>query len=242
MPHGIDLDSVLDSLTDGNHSLCQSYEAVPTDIGILMNQALSSTGIQPDYTEIIVPEIEMPLIPEHGKRQTRTRVAPQYAYCALPEHLGEKLAQANMSYIRGDTAKSLSLLYDIIRERPDSVGAWKALSIMHEDNGEISKALQSNMMAAHLSPKDGELWYRLGTMSLELNLKDQGLYCFSKAAKCLPNNFDVLWNKAVLLAELGNTLMVFLSNDRQLTHSNASCKSSRMICKQSRSYRDSTLK
>ena len=100
----------------------------------------------------------MDTYPERIQRSRRKRTD-------LSDALAEVVGQANVAYTMGNYGEAIKLLHDVIRESPNAYQAWATLAMVHDELGDAQKALQTYLMAAHLSPKDGELWRRLGGMS-----------------------------------------------------------------------------
>ena len=55
-------------------------------------------------------------------------------------------------------------MQEVIRIEPRAGSAWSVLAQCYEDMGEMQKALQLRIMAAHLN-QDPEEWYRLADES-----------------------------------------------------------------------------
>ena len=60
--------------------------------------------------------------------------------------------------------------------------------------GNERKALDFLMIAAHLSPKDAQLWYRLAEMSNRQRNPRQALYCLGHALKLDPEDVNNRWH------------------------------------------------
>jgi tetratricopeptide (TPR) repeat protein len=54
---------------------------------------------------------------------------------------------------------------EVIRLAPNNPDPYQTLGMIYEELGNERKALDFLMIAAHLSPKDAQLWYRLAEMS-----------------------------------------------------------------------------
>lgn len=57
---------------------------------------------------------------------------------------------------------------------------FSTLAMIYEDNGDVDKALQFGLIAAHLNPSDCEEWIRLADMSLEQDNVRQAIICYTK--------------------------------------------------------------
>jgi general transcription factor 3C polypeptide 3 (transcription factor C subunit 4) len=225
-----DIDSVLDSLTDGLHSraasqsslLMELQSVIPESVQQMMNLAIQQTGMHQQYRDIIadVNEDEVSgnlVVPMEGvegharmdeilpssSRKKGKKSATYSTYAKLPENLATKLSQANMFYVRGENEKSVHLLHEIIQARPETVQAWSALAMMHEEQGDDTRAIECNMMAAHISKTDAELWSRLGHYCKKVGVTDQALYCFQKASKANTSSVNSLWEQGIILRDQG---------------------------------------
>lgn len=52
--------------------------------------------------------------------------------------------------------------------------------MIYEDQGDMEKSLQFELIAAHLNPSDTEEWVRLAEMSLEQDNIKQAIFCYTK--------------------------------------------------------------
>lgn len=57
---------------------------------------------------------------------------------------------------------------------------FSTLAMIYEDQGDMEKALQFGLIAAHLNPSDCEEWVKLADMSLEQDNIKQAIICYSK--------------------------------------------------------------
>lgn len=57
---------------------------------------------------------------------------------------------------------------------------FSTLAMIYEDQGDMEKALQFGLIAAHLNPSDYEEWVKLADMSLEQDNIKQAIICYSK--------------------------------------------------------------
>lgn len=64
--------------------------------------------------------------------------------------------------------------------------------MIYEDQGDMEKSLQFELIAAHLNPSDTEEWVRLAEMSLEQDNIKQAIFCYTKGNK---NVFLALFDK-----------------------------------------------
>ena len=57
---------------------------------------------------------------------------------------------------------------------------FSTLAMIYEDQGDMEKSLQFELIAAHLNPSDTEEWVRLAEMSLEQDNIKQAIFCYAK--------------------------------------------------------------
>ena len=57
---------------------------------------------------------------------------------------------------------------------------FSTLAMVYEDDGDVEKALQFGLIAAHLNPSDCEEWVKLADMSLDRDNVRQAIICYSK--------------------------------------------------------------
>jgi general transcription factor 3C polypeptide 3 (transcription factor C subunit 4) len=194
--HDFDLTSVIDSLTGpliSDSGLQDLDEMVPEQIRHIIDSASINTGITPIHIE------------------NNNITKPYSLYAKLSEDIKTSLSQANMCYVRGETEKSIKMLHDVIQIRPQTIQAWSALAIMHEELGDDMRSIECNMMAAHMIGNDSQLWNRLGHCCKKLALRnktsiDQALYCFQKATKNDSTNVNCLWEQANIHRDNGRIL------------------------------------
>lgn len=82
------------------------------------------------------------------------------------------------------------------------------MGMIHEEQGDMNKALMLYMVAAHLKPSDVSLWQRVTFLSKEAGMLKEASYCLMKAVQAAPNDEDLLWERALLLEELGESTRV----------------------------------
>jgi general transcription factor 3C polypeptide 3 (transcription factor C subunit 4) len=75
------------------------------------------------------------------------------------------MAKANMAYAQSNHQEAVQILHDILKIDYTAADAWRLLAVIHDELGDPGKAMQANFLAAHLTPKDFELWHRLGQIS-----------------------------------------------------------------------------
>ncbi|XP_038132374.1 general transcription factor 3C polypeptide 3 isoform X2 [Cyprinodon tularosa] len=121
----------------------------------------------------------------------------------LPQALRGLMGEANIRYARGEKEDAILMCMEIIRQSPLAYEPFSTLAMIYEDNGDVDKALQFGLIAAHLNPSDHEEWIRLAEMSLEQDNIRQAVICYSKAIKYDPTNVRYLWERSSLHMRLG---------------------------------------
>ncbi|XP_077409657.1 general transcription factor 3C polypeptide 3 isoform X1 [Vanacampus margaritifer] len=151
-----------------------------------------------DMTVGDVLALEMELTRENKKmmRERRTR-------SKLPRALRGLMGEANIRYARGEKDDAIAMCMEIIRQAPLAYDPFSTLAMIYEDEGDMDKALQFSLIAAHLNPGDCEEWIRLAEISLEQDNVREALVCYNKAVKYAPTNVRYLWDRCSLLMRLG---------------------------------------
>uniref|UniRef100_A0A096MD86 General transcription factor IIIC, polypeptide 3 n=1 Tax=Poecilia formosa TaxID=48698 RepID=A0A096MD86_POEFO len=121
----------------------------------------------------------------------------------LPQALRGLMGEANIRYARGEKEDAILMCMEIIRQSPLAYEPFSTLAMIYEDNGDVDKALQFGLIAAHLNPSDCEEWIRLADMSLEQDNVRQAIICYTKAIKYDPTNVRYLWERSSLQMRLG---------------------------------------
>ncbi|KAL7416696.1 hypothetical protein BDY24DRAFT_377956 [Mrakia frigida] len=120
----------------------------------------------------------------------------------LDPAIQQLLGQGNMYYVQEDYVKAIETYQEVITQEPAVHVAWTTLSTCHSELGNVEKALQCEMMAAHLRPSN-EVWKELGAKSRAAGAMDQAIYCYKKAVACDHDDIDAIWDHAYLLRETG---------------------------------------
>ncbi|CAG8535125.1 815_t:CDS:10 [Ambispora gerdemannii] len=121
----------------------------------------------------------------------------------IPPEIRALMGEANQHYINKEFSSAINVLQEVLKKDPNIYRAWHTLGLIHDEVGEPVKALQLYLVAAHLTPKNGEEWKRLGFLSKKQNALDQAIYCYSKALRVDPSDVDAIWDRSVLLNESG---------------------------------------
>lgn len=136
-----------------------------------------------------------------------------------------------MSYVMQDYAQAIETYQKVIMQEPAVHVAWTTLATCHQELGNDEKALQCEMMAAHLRPTN-DVWKDLGAKSRSARASqivsgeigtrqdltcfllpllcsraagtmEQAIYCYRKAIACNHDDIDAIWDHAYLLRETG---------------------------------------
>ncbi|XP_049609404.1 general transcription factor 3C polypeptide 3 [Syngnathus scovelli] len=142
--------------------------------------------------------LEMELTRENKKMMKERRNRSK-----LPRALRGLMGEANIRYARGEKDDAIAMCMEIIRQAPLAYDPFSTLAMIYEDEGDLDKALQFSLIAAHLNPTDCEEWIRLAEVSLEQENVRQALVCYNKAVKYAPTNIRYLWERCSLLMRLG---------------------------------------
>ena len=144
-----------------------------------MDEALQSIDqeIGPD---VAIKEMQKNIAFYNPTSRRKKRRGRKPILSKLPDHLRALLQQANMKYIDGENEAALSLIQEIIRQKPDSSEAWLSMAMIYKHINDEEKNLHCELMAAFFSPCS-DLWKSLGKKALELDHRDQALYCLKRA-------------------------------------------------------------
>lgn len=114
------------------------------------------------------------------------------------------MSSANMHYLTNDLQPALELLTEVIRREPAVVQAYEPLAAVYEDMGDFDRGLQLRVIAAHLTPRPGEVWKALGHRSRQAEQPQLAIYCFYHALRVQRDDVDVLWSRADAYGAQGN--------------------------------------
>ncbi|KAJ3167785.1 transcription factor TFIIIC subunit tfc4 [Geranomyces variabilis] len=186
-------------------------EDIPVDVRRLLDIATADAGISASKHSDILWEEDSEAMMEisgtvgsddwGGKPKKRRKVRRKKT--ELTDEQAEIVGQANLAYSDGRHLEAVGLLHKVIQGAPNAYQAWATLAILHDELGDADRALRTLMMAAHLAPKDGVLWNRLGDRSRKAGHNEQALYCFSHAIRVDPTDLDSLWDRAAIFHERG---------------------------------------
>eukprot|EP01120_Amphizonella_sp_Union-15-10_P012769 TRINITY_DN5763_c0_g1_i6.p1 TRINITY_DN5763_c0_g1~~TRINITY_DN5763_c0_g1_i6.p1 ORF type:complete len:795 (-),score=154.08 TRINITY_DN5763_c0_g1_i6:183-2567(-) len=130
------------------------------------------------------------------KRRKRNQLTP---------HLARMMGEANMLYSCSEYQKAVDILLEIVKQNPNVPDPYHTLGLIHEEIKQIDKAIEFFMIAAHLTPKNAQLWTRIAEISRSVGDKRRAIYCYTKAIRLDPLDVDALWDRTLLYQELEQT-------------------------------------
>ncbi|KAJ3106947.1 transcription factor TFIIIC subunit tfc4 [Phlyctochytrium planicorne] len=111
------------------------------------------------------------------------------------------MGQVNVAYVNRRFDDAFKMLHEVIQIDFKFAPAWRLLAVIHDEMGDPVKALQANFLAAHLTPKDSELWMRLAMASKAMNHIEDAIYCLNKAIAADPDDLNAWYERATLYAQ-----------------------------------------
>ncbi|KAJ1030979.1 hypothetical protein NDA18_002204 [Ustilago nuda] len=134
------------------------------------------------------------------KRRVRRRAHQQ----PLSSEVQALLADVNLAYVENRLRDAIPKLEEVIRIEPNVMAAWNTLGLIYEELGEEEKSIQCRIIGAHLQPRATQEWKSLAYRSIKQNLYRQAIYCFQQAIKIDKTDIDSIWDRALLLRDLGD--------------------------------------
>ncbi|XP_066882586.1 general transcription factor 3C polypeptide 3 isoform X2 [Kogia breviceps] len=158
------------------------------------------TPEQPTAGDVFVLEMVL-------NRETKKMMKEKRPRSKLPRALRGLMGEANIRFARGEREEAILMCMEIIRQAPLAYEPFSTLAMIYEDQGDMEKSLQFELIAAHLNPSDTEEWVRLAEMSLEQDNIKQAIFCYTKALKYEPTNVRYLWERSSLYEQMGDHKM-----------------------------------
>ncbi|XP_075040863.1 general transcription factor 3C polypeptide 3 [Mixophyes fleayi] len=155
---------------------------------------------QPTAGDVFALEMEI-------NRENKKMMKAKRPRSKLPRALRGLMGEANIRFARGEGEEAILMCMEIIRQAPLAYEPFSTLAMIYEDQGDMEKSLQFELIAAHLNPSDTEEWVRLAEMSLEQDNIKQAIFCYSKALKYNPTNVRYLWERSSLYEQVGDHKM-----------------------------------
>lgn len=134
----------------------------------------------------------------------------------LPPQVGKIMGQANMCFVSRKYEEASGLLLEVIRQAPHAYEAYQTLGLIHEETGDLSKALSYYVIAAHLVKTDADLWRKLARLTLDLNRPSEAIFYLSKLIRMRDARPEYFWTRARLLVQRRETRRAVLSFHRLL--------------------------
>ncbi|KAF9963994.1 transcription factor TFIIIC subunit tfc4 [Mortierella alpina] len=158
------------------------------------------TGMQDDDDELdendpALEELGLALTPKTRREKKKSN---KRGTVVLTPEVQALLGQANYAYVSKDYKTAVDVFQQVIVKNPSVFQAWNSMGLIQEELGNIEKALQLFMVAAHLTPKDGALWKKLAVISKQRGYDQQALYCFSRAYRADKDDMDALWDRSIM--------------------------------------------
>ncbi|XP_073074540.1 general transcription factor 3C polypeptide 3-like isoform X1 [Manis javanica] len=155
---------------------------------------------QPSAGDVFVLEMVL-------NRETKKMMKEKRPRSKLPRALRGLMGEANIRFARGEREEAILMCMEIIRQAPLAYEPFSTLAMIYEDQGDMEKSLQFELIAAHLNPSNTEEWVRLAEMSLEQDNIKQAIFCYTKALKYEPTNVRYLWERSSLYEQMGDHKM-----------------------------------
>ncbi|SNX81647.1 related to transcription factor TFIIIC subunit [Melanopsichium pennsylvanicum] len=134
------------------------------------------------------------------KRKVRRRAHEQ----PLSSEVQALLADANLAYVENRLRDAIPKLEEVIRIEPNVKAAWNTLGLIYSELGEEEKSIQCRIIGAHLQSGASHEWKSLAYRSITQMLYRQAIYCFQQAIKIDKTDVDSIWDRALLLRDLGD--------------------------------------
>ncbi|EEB06773.1 transcription factor tfiiic complex subunit sfc4 [Schizosaccharomyces japonicus yFS275] len=173
---------------------------------------LNGPSFQQDVFGNIEEDFEQDLKAVAGFRSSQRKGRGRRSRVDMPPSLEVQslLSRANHAFAQeGNFEEAQRLAEEIVRIDNNMIAAWKMLGECHRQKGNervnIEKCLIAWMAAAHLKPRDHELWATCARLSESLGFWEQADYCYNHAIQAKPSEVDKLieyiWDRAILNQE-----------------------------------------
>jgi hypothetical protein len=115
----------------------------------------------------------------------------------LTPELEKRMGEANSAYINQEFARAVDILLHIIQSAPHAEGPYHTLGLIYEERGDLGKAVEAYLLAAHMSKRDWGLWKRVAKMAVECGQYQHAIYCWTKVLGSETENDEIRWERAV---------------------------------------------
>ncbi|KAF9550321.1 transcription factor TFIIIC subunit tfc4, partial [Lunasporangiospora selenospora] len=126
-----------------------------------------------DENDPAIEELGFALTPKSKKEKKKLH---KKGTIVLSPEVQRLLGLANNAYVNKNYSEAVELFQQVIVKDARVFQAWNIMGVIQEELGNMDKALQLYLVAAHLTPKDGVLWKKLAGISRELGCNQQALY------------------------------------------------------------------
>ena len=137
-----------------------------------------------------------------GKAMLLRRGTRRGKLSQLTPDLERRMGEANSAYISNDFARAVDILLHIIQSAPHALGPYHTLGLIYEERGEIQKAIEAYMLAAHMSRRDYALWKRVGKMAYDAGQLEHATYCWTKVLLSETDNHELRMDRSLAYFEL----------------------------------------
>ncbi|GAB5371401.1 hypothetical protein AAMO2058_001576800 [Amorphochlora amoebiformis] len=153
-------------------------------------------------TSILGESIEDIKTVVRGKRRRKKRKWKEKRRTRLSEEAEALWGQANAAIIEGDTKKAKELCKKCIMLSPSAHEPYRTLGLVYHEEGDVVNALEMKKIAAHIHPKDLDLWREIAQIQTDLEHYREALYSYGRILRFDAKAADVLENRAILFQEL----------------------------------------
>ena len=129
---------------------------------------------------------------------------------SIPAAISELVGLANSAFFKKDFNTAIDLLEEAVRLAPGVAEPFHTLGAIYDEMGDQKRAIESLLLAVHLTPSDSALWKRIAVQSKNSGNIKQAAYCYSRCLRALSssdqltsNQRDCLWELGSCYAELG---------------------------------------
>ncbi|KAN0063114.1 transcription factor TFIIIC subunit tfc4 [Thecaphora frezii] len=134
----------------------------------------------------------------------KSRVKRSFREQNLSLEVRQLLSDANLLFVEQRLDEAIPKLEEVIRIEPTAMSAWRTLGLIYEEMGQEEKSIQCRIVGAHLQPRATDEWKRLAYRSIEKGLYRQAIYCLQQAIRLDKSDVDSIWDRALLLRDLGD--------------------------------------
>jgi tetratricopeptide (TPR) repeat protein len=132
--------------------------------------------------------------------------APRTNAKSLHPEVAAVAGEAHGALIVGNRDRAIQLFGEVVRRAPDHPDAYATLSEVFEarsDEGDLEKALQLALVAAHLQTEDPEGWRRVAILALDSNDDGTAKDALDRVLRMDPSDCAALGDLAQLLGRMG---------------------------------------